>query len=404
MTALDIFDILFTADAYKAGGYPLLRKNSSGVWVPETAAFARSSTGTRVNGSVLIASSAANIPRIDHFGGGCPALLSELSRANILTYSEQLNNAIWVKQSATVSANATTAPDGTTTADKLIETAVNDIHVAVQDVVISASSLTASAFLKQSEIRYAIMVISNAVDKNFAVFFDLQAGVVVGNFTSIGAYAAPTSSKIENYGNGWYRCSVTATNAFATPNLAIYLNRSGTDSGLSYLGDGTSGLFVWGAQMEAGLFNTSYNPTVATAVTRAIDTPDPIALTPTLTGTFMIDLRTCLSDLVGDVGISLRDGSGDQITIFYNGAANQNAVNSDGDTETNYASPGVVVISFGMAATKVFRNGVLINTLTAISAPVQSLNFVQVGQTRVTKFGFSYTQFSDAICAELSLI
>ena len=193
-----------------------------------------------------------NVPRLTYQngGGGCPSLLLEKQSTNLLTYSEQFDNAGWTKSDSTVTANATTSPDGTTNADKLIESATTASHLISQASATSASVVTTSVFLKQSELRYAVVFISNTVNKNFAVLFDLQLGVVVTNFTSISSYAAPTSSSIENYGNGWFRCIVTATDTFTNASCAVALNRSGADSGFSYTGDGTSGLFIWGAQLE----------------------------------------------------------------------------------------------------------------------------------------------------------
>jgi hypothetical protein len=198
-------------------------------------------------------------------------LLVEPQRTNLLTYSSSFDNSAWVKQSSTITANNTTAPDGTLTADKIIETAVNDAHLTVQSKSISASVITASVFLKKSELQYAVVFISNTVNKNFAVLFDVNQGTVVTNFTSIPSYAAPTSSSIEDMGNGWYRCTITATDSFTNADLVIALNKSGTDSGFSYVGDGTSGLFLWGAQLEAGSYPTSYIPTTSASVTRNAD-------------------------------------------------------------------------------------------------------------------------------------
>jgi hypothetical protein len=77
---------------------------------------------------------------------------------------------------------------------------------------------------------------------------------------------------IQNVGNGWFRVSLTATaQASGTALLIYYLSNAATTGGLTYTGDGTSGVYIWGAQLEAGAFATSYVSTTSAQVTRAAD-------------------------------------------------------------------------------------------------------------------------------------
>jgi hypothetical protein len=83
--------------------------------------------------------------------------------------------------------------------------------------------------------------------------FSLTGGGTVTSQT------ANVSASIVPLDNGWYRCSITATvNAAGSVRCTIGLaNASGS---ATYTGDGESGLYLWGAQMEAGLLATDYDP------------------------------------------------------------------------------------------------------------------------------------------------
>ena len=267
-----------------------------------------------------------NVPRLTYQngGGGCPSLLLEKQSTNLLTYSEQFDNAAWTKGDSTISANATISPDGTQNADKLIESATNASHFTYQISSITASVLTTSVFLKKSELRYAVLAISNTINKNFAVLFDLQLGVIVTNFTSIPSYVAPTSSSIEDFGNGWYRCTVTATDSFTNASCFVALNRSGADSGFSYMGDGTSGLFLWGFQSEASSYPTSYIPTTTASATRVADACYKTGISSLIgqtSGTVFWDIEVETLSATGNENILNIDSGAFGNTIYFSKSA-----------------------------------------------------------------------------------
>lgn len=225
--------------------------------------FTRASTGTYFDINGVLKTAAANEPRFDYdpITRAAKGLLIEEQRTNLLKYSEQLDNAAWVKANATVTTNTIAAPDGSLTADKLIETTVNSTHFAYQQPVTVADSYTLSAFLKAGERFLArLRVQENGLFVGAGVF-DLSNGTV---------QPGSAAGQITPVGNGWYRCSITVTSAGAAAfqGQVWVMDNSGA---VSYLGDGVSGLYVWGAELKPGVNQDSYIPTVASQVTRASD-------------------------------------------------------------------------------------------------------------------------------------
>jgi hypothetical protein len=213
-----------------------------------------------VNASGFIESVASGIPRLDYFasGGtvGCPALLVEPSGSNVLSYSEEFTNAAWTKNAMTVSTGTTaafTAPDGTTNADKIIATTASGVAHSLQRTGFASAAYTFSVFAKAGEESViSLWLRSNSV----GAAFNLVSGTV-SNITV-------TSARIENYGNGWYRCSVYDSTAGTT--ASVYGRTGG-----GYTGNGVDGFYLWGAQLETGSVATSYIPTTTAAVTRNAD-------------------------------------------------------------------------------------------------------------------------------------
>ena len=226
--------------------------------------FTRGSNATRVNSSGVIVTASNDVPRFDYDPVTLAAkgLLIEEARTNLLTYSEQFDNAAWTKNNTTTTANATTAPDGATTADKLAETATTAVHNAGQSITTTATAYNFSCYVK-------------AAERNFAFLYHTQTNAAVSVNLSTGATGqpsgtvAPTSSSVTPVGNGWYRINMTVTATAASNFFGVYV--ADTLTSVSYAGTAGSGIYVWGAQLEAGAFATSYIPTVASTVTRSAD-------------------------------------------------------------------------------------------------------------------------------------
>ena len=224
--------------------------------------FSRGSIGTRVNRNRLIETVSANLPRFDFdpVTGECKGLLIEESRANSLLRSEDFTTT-WGASAVSVSSNVITAPDGNTTADKLVENnSFSSFKFVSQSVGTISGTYTVSAFFKAGE-RFSGYIQLLSSGGSATAGFNLRTGTIIGG-----------SGTITPYANGWYRVSSTATFTSATATIYIVLYNNNAIS--NYTGDGTSGLYLWGAQIEAGAFPTSYIPTVASTVTRSVDNAD----------------------------------------------------------------------------------------------------------------------------------
>ena len=222
--------------------------------------FTRASTGTYVGSNGTLRTAGINEARFDHSPLTLESLglLVEEARTNLLTFSEQFDNAAWSKFQATVSANTILAPDNTTTGDKLI-TNSGVAGNLFRANVLAAANYTQSIYAKAGE--WSWLFLGAATAGNFGAWFNLSNGTVgTQNSGYVGA--------ITPAGNGWYRCSITFTATAASWNSIVF---STNNNGVLSNGDGTSGIYLWGAQLEAGAFPTSYIPTTSATATRAAD-------------------------------------------------------------------------------------------------------------------------------------
>ena len=241
-------------------------------YIPSTETFtSRASTATYYDSTGTLQTAAVNEERLSYNPADLtapPKQLFEEQRTNLLTYSEEFDNAAWIKVNSSISANATVAPDGTNTADKLVEDASNLwFNVRTASFAITAQAYVFSVYAKAGE-RSVIQVVPNGTYfPSSYVNFDLSAGTVsVSNGVDY--------SSITEVGNGWYRCIVvdTATSAGTSGPFYFATQNSPTAGRVaSYIGDGTSGIYIWGAQVEAGAYPTSYIPTTSSTVTRSAD-------------------------------------------------------------------------------------------------------------------------------------
>jgi hypothetical protein len=229
-------------------------------------------TATVTNSSGYVVPINADLPRFDYdpVALTCKGLLIEESRTNALIYSETFDNVVgWnVPSNATVTAAAGIAPSGTNIAYKLAEDAASAEHFISQSfVATSGVSYTTTLYAKKSDSDYI------SVQYRVAGIWPTGNQICVFNLTNgatslIGGSATMTCVAV---GNGWYRCSImqTASANGGTQVRIGLISSSGTQ--YNYLGVAGVGNLIWGAQLEANSFATSYIPTVASTVTRTAD-------------------------------------------------------------------------------------------------------------------------------------
>jgi hypothetical protein len=224
----------------------------------------RATAATRVNSLGIIEDVGLNITRLNYDTiGGCPSILLEPQRTNLLTYSEIFTDTSWIKTNSTISANAITAPNGTLTADKIIEDTSTSTHRAFYALsIVSTSNFSFTVYAKAAERNWIRLGLFDGVMSS-SCFFNVQDGTI-GTSTSL------ISQSITQLSGGWYKCTIT-TNLTIPSSVQSQINISSANDVISYAGNGSSGLYIWGAQLEQGAYPTSYIPTVATAMTRNMD-------------------------------------------------------------------------------------------------------------------------------------
>jgi len=271
--------------------------------------FSRSGSATRINSQGLIETVADGVSRlnytlIDGVVNGCPSHLLEPERTNLQIYSEEFDNGIWNKTRASITPNDAISPSGLLDANKLVGVSGSSSYIFDGISVTSGDVYTISVFAKYIDISEFVLL--NFTQSGNA-YFNIENGTVISNFGTV------TEPKIENYGNGWYRCIVkfTAT-ATGNVNYGFFLNNATGKS-----------VHIWGAQFELGSYPTSYTPTTTATVTRSAETATGSGDVDTFNdseGVLMAEV-----DVVADSTekwISISDGSTTNRIVLYISSSN----------------------------------------------------------------------------------
>jgi hypothetical protein len=257
--------VVTDTDAIEVWGAQLEQRSS-------VTSYTATTTQPITNYIPVLLTAANNVPRFDHNPTTAESLglLIEESRTNLLTYSADFADAAWTKTDTTITSNTVVAPDGTLTADLAIPNTSSTPHIIQYPNVTTSTTTTStvSFFVKKAgyttiHLRYGVQSTTNRGQADIS----LLTGAVT-NLQNVGT-ATGSSCSVTNIGNDWWRValSVNPNDAAATQTrLLIYPNVS-----TAYAGDGYSGIYIWGAQLEAGAFPTSYIATGAATATRSAD-------------------------------------------------------------------------------------------------------------------------------------
>ena len=233
--------------------------------------FSRSSIGTYVDENGIIQTATADTPRFDHnpTTGESLGLLIEESRTN--SYPLSVDFGYGSAVNTVITNNQATAPDNTNTASIFKENAANAAHTFFAVNFAPSGTHTTSIWVKEIQStpkRYFGLRVYGVGKGITWVNFDLETGTVVGS-----AGTQLISTFIDPYPNGWYRCGYSSNSdvSDAADGVQLYLSTQPTLESPSYLGNNTSGFYIWGVQVEEGSFPTSYIPTTGTALTRNAD-------------------------------------------------------------------------------------------------------------------------------------
>jgi len=215
------------------------------------------------DGTLTLFNHPNNVPRIEYDAdGNWKGLLIEESRTNLLTYSNDFSGQ-WTLTDVVDTANSIASPDGTSNVFYAVanSTSSNFHRFTSSCSIAQSTTYTFSAYLKAGGYTLGGLSFYDGVAYQARTLFDLSDGTI--NSTVEG------SATIEDVGNGWYRCSITGTtDAAASASGTVYIS---VNSLYGYTGDDASGIYSYGAQLEAGAFPTSYIPTSGSTATRQKD-------------------------------------------------------------------------------------------------------------------------------------
>jgi hypothetical protein len=343
-------------------------------------------------------------PRLDYLGSDCGRLLLEPARTNLISYSESFNNGYWAG-SGGVTPNTAISPDGYQNADT---NASGGVYPAVPWGGDATATNTASIFAKANPSGASTLrIYFNRYGFGDAVYCDYNLTNGTASAVTFVGSAVSGTAKIENYGNGWYRCILTG----------IVSTSAGT---LSF--NPINDCYIWGAQVEAAAYATSYIPTLGTAVTRVADAASRTSVSSLIGQTAGTIYAEWTANNVATSGRILAIGDGtfaNRIAILEDGGtvrvfiSTSSVVQVDLSSLGSYTGTHKIAVAYASNDLKVYIDGVAVVTQTSLSVPPCSVVYVGTFEdgTGTTPLGGGIaqallfkTRLSNAQLAELTTL
>lgn len=382
VTAQPTLDLDFANNEYRVyEPFGLTRKT-----LTEAITTARASSAN-YNSPFGIANAAANVPRIEYdpTSGECLGLLCEEQRTNLLLWSEDFSNAAWLKSAVTVQNES----DGFYKIIATTESTGHFIRQSSQDSVVAGTTYTLWVDVKAAEYNIVNLQMRDAgFTANQAASFRLSDQHINTWFFGTNNMSA----SIINLGGGVFRCILSGTASITVSAASIFWVRLSDNHSVphvSFAGDGTSGILVRRAQLEAGPVPTSYIKTEGSQVTRAFDAH---GRSLTALGDFTLYCEVKISTLSNNrfLWLSQNNTSSDRIVLACTSANNQliafygvNAVFTNIQSSNNFLNTNsyfkLAVRRVGLTLS-LFANGQLIGTNSSAANYSSGLNSIAIGR------------------------
>ena len=363
---------------YSNGTYNLSFSNSGSYNTFAFTAYTDGSSFDITNISVKEITDDTDLPRID-YTDGCGSLLLEPQRTNSVTYSEDFSNSYYSKTNATVTSGFL-APDGSNNATKLVTSAVN-AQLLFSAGSGNTSTKSISVFAKANTSTSKFKIIEQYYNGQ-ETLFDLNLGVVEFNNSA--------GSKIEDYGNGWYKCTHIQSYSSGQTNASFGLRTPTAES-----------LYIWGTQSEVGAYPTSYIPTQGSTATRLADVCNNAGSSDLINSTegVLYAEISALADSLNYRFISISDGTNNnRIYLMYSNASNQIQVSIlvggvQSYSATHNLSSSIVynkiALKWKLNDFSLYVNGVEVSTNNSnITFPANTLNKINFSNELATIFDF----------------
>jgi len=268
-------------------------------------------TTTAVEGGIT-----DNVPRLDYTDSSCPALLLEPQRTNLVTQSEYYGGSDWSRTRCGFVTNTseTLSPEGLYNASKMLSIDASESY-AQDNVTLGSTSGTFTFFAKKGDLDYCHALVWDISANGRRQWFNLATGAV-GTTTNFGSGYTKVDATIEDYGNGWYRCSFSWSGGNTTSGVRINIS-----SGDGVIGSPINSYgYFYGAQCEASAsYATSYIPTYGSSVSRVKDDctlSDVSNVIADSKGSFYIEGNLSTSDTSGVIVLTAGANTQDLFYIF----------------------------------------------------------------------------------------